>query len=83
MRALGLFVERHFGSEPLQYMVSIPFVSGIYAGDPSRLSLRHTFPLLYELEKEYGSVIKGGRERSKERKTARRREEETESLFVP
>ena len=65
--SVGAFVERHFGPEPLNYGVD-PFVSGIYAGDPHRLSLRHTFPVLQELEREYGSVIKGVMRRAKERK---------------
>ena len=36
-----------------------PFVSGIYAGDPEKLSLRSAFPQLYEAEKSAGSVIRG------------------------
>ena len=36
-----------------------PFVSGIYAGDPEKLSLRSAFPQVYEAEKFTGSVIRG------------------------
>ena len=36
-----------------------PFVSGIYAGDPEKLSLRSAFPQLYEAEKSAGSIIRG------------------------
>ncbi len=52
------FVRRKFGHEILEYLVS-PFVSGVYAGDPEKLSLRAAFPTLEEWEREYGSVIRG------------------------
>jgi oxygen-dependent protoporphyrinogen oxidase len=47
-----------------------PFVSGIYAGDPEKLSLRAAFPDLYEAEKNFGSVIRGALKVMKERKAA-------------
>ena len=34
-------------------------VGGVYAGDPHRLSVRHAFPKLGQLEARYGSLIKG------------------------
>jgi len=52
------FVRRKFGHEILEYLVA-PFVSGVYAGDPERLSLRAAFPSLEEWEREYGSVLRG------------------------
>jgi oxygen-dependent protoporphyrinogen oxidase len=52
------FVRRKFGHEILEYLVS-PFVSGVYAGDPEKLSLRAAFPSLEEWEREYGSVLRG------------------------
>jgi protoporphyrinogen/coproporphyrinogen III oxidase len=52
------FVRRKFGAELLDRLVG-PFVSGVYAGDPERLSLRSAFPQLYEAEKSAGSVIRG------------------------
>jgi len=51
------FTLRHFGEEFLKYFVQ-PFVSGIYAGDSRKLSIRYAFPKLYEMEKRYGSLLK-------------------------
>ncbi|REL37609.1 protoporphyrinogen oxidase [Rhodohalobacter sp. SW132] len=56
--SLADFVERRFGTEILNYAVN-PFVAGIHAGDPSVLSLKHSFPLLHELEQSSGSVLMG------------------------
>ncbi len=52
------FVRRKFGNEILEYLVA-PFISGVYAGDPEKLSLRAVFPSLEEWEREYGSVFRG------------------------
>lgn len=52
------FVRRKFGHEILEYLVA-PFVSGVYAGDPEKLSLRAAFPSLDEWEREYGSILRG------------------------
>lgn len=56
--SVAAFVRRKFGHEILEYLVS-PFVSGVYAGDPEKLSLRAAFPSLEEWEREYGSVLRG------------------------
>jgi oxygen-dependent protoporphyrinogen oxidase len=58
------FVRRKFSAELLDKLVG-PFVSGIYAGDPERLSLRSTFPQLRDAEQSAGSIIRGLRNRSK------------------
>ena len=52
------FVVRRMGREILDYAVA-PFVGGIFAGDPDKISLRSTFPKLHALETEYGSLIGG------------------------
>jgi protoporphyrinogen/coproporphyrinogen III oxidase len=52
------FVRRKFGNEILEYLVA-PFVSGVYAGDPEKLSLKAAFPSLEEWERKYGSVLRG------------------------
>ena len=58
--SVAAFVRRKFGHEILEYLVS-PFVSGVYAGDPEKLSLKAAFPTLDEWEREYGSVIRGAK----------------------
>ncbi|MDX9754449.1 MAG: protoporphyrinogen oxidase [bacterium] len=57
--SLASFIRRRFGEDLLKNLVT-PFVSGVYAGDPEKLSLRATFPLLYDLERQHGSVVRGG-----------------------
>src|SRR3989304_3113720 len=52
------FIRRRFGRETLDYIVE-PFVGGSYAGNPSQLSLKSTFPMLYAMEQRYGSLIIG------------------------
>jgi protoporphyrinogen/coproporphyrinogen III oxidase len=52
------FVRRKFGTEILEHLAG-PFVSGVFAGDPEKLSLRSAFPSLAQWEEEYGSVIRG------------------------
>jgi oxygen-dependent protoporphyrinogen oxidase len=56
--SIAQFVRRKFGHEILEYLVA-PFVSGVYAGDPEKLSLRAAFPSLEEWEREYGSILRG------------------------
>jgi len=52
------FTVRRLGREFLDYAVD-PFVGGVYAGDPARLSVRHAFPKLFALERDHGSLIRG------------------------
>lgn len=52
------FVRRRLGPELLDYAVG-PFVSGVYAGDPERLSVRWAVPKIEALEREHGSLIRG------------------------
>ena len=52
------FVSRRIGAEFLDKAID-PFVSGVYAGDPTDLSIRSAFPKLYEMERDFGSLIMG------------------------
>lgn len=56
--SLAEFVIRRLGNEFLDYAIN-PFVAGVYAGKPESLSVKSGFPKLYQLEQEYGSLIKG------------------------
>ena len=65
--SVARFARRRLGLEVFDYLVE-PFVAGIFAGDPERLSIRHAFPKLFELEQEYGSLFWGLiRDRMKQR----------------
>src|SRR6202035_2234711 len=70
--SIAAFVRRKFGEELLDRLVG-PFVSGIYAGDPERLSLRSAFPQLHEAERSAGSVIRGTLRAVRTRKGPRER----------
>ncbi|MBK1853827.1 protoporphyrinogen oxidase [Verrucomicrobiaceae bacterium 5K15] len=56
--SFGHFVRRRLGSEILSNAAA-PFVSGIYAGNPEELSVRHAFPRLWKLENEHRSLVLG------------------------
>ncbi|KAG5527069.1 hypothetical protein RHGRI_028108 [Rhododendron griersonianum] len=53
--SVGDFFQRHFGKEVVDYMID-PFVAGTSAGDPGSLSMRHTFPELWNLEKNCDEI---------------------------
>jgi oxygen-dependent protoporphyrinogen oxidase len=65
--SLADFVRRRLGVEFLDYAIN-PFVAGVYAGDPERLSVKHAFAKLYDLEQRYGSLIGGQIFGARERK---------------
>lgn len=54
---LAEFGRRRLGAEALNKLIS-PMVSGIFAGDPETMSVKSCFPRIYELEQEYGGLIK-------------------------
>ncbi|WP_195571622.1 protoporphyrinogen oxidase [Paenibacillus sp. 1001270B_150601_E10] len=56
--SLGHFLNRRLGEE-VMHNISEPLLAGIYAGDMNKLSLKATFPQFAEVEREYGSLIKG------------------------
>lgn len=62
--SLGDFARRRLGQDLLDYAIG-PFVSGVYAGDPERLSTRHAVPRIAALEREHGSLIRGALARRK------------------
>jgi len=64
---LAAFVASHFGREIVDYGLN-PFVGGIYAGDPEKLSARYAFPSLWQLERSHGSLLRGFRAEAAERR---------------
>lgn len=56
--SIAEFVVRRLGREFLDYAIN-PFVAGIFAGSPEKLSVRAAFPKLYALEEKYGGLIRG------------------------
>jgi len=66
--SLAEFVRDHFCQEIVDYVLN-PFVSGVYAGDPEKLSAQHAFPALWKAEQTHGSLLRaqisGARERRK------------------
>ncbi|UCG51151.1 MAG: protoporphyrinogen oxidase, partial [Candidatus Latescibacterota bacterium] len=77
---LADFVRRRLGEEFLDYAIN-PFVAGVYAGDPEELSLASSFPKLHELEREYGSLIKGAIKGARARKKRGSVSKQTARLF--
>ncbi len=63
------FVRRRLGREIFEYGAD-PFITGIYAGDPERLSMRYAFNSMWSAEQTYGSLI-AGLIKSRSKKTAR------------
>lgn len=64
------FARRKFTPELLDRLLG-PFVSGIYAGDPEKLSLRGAFPALFEAERSAGSLVRGMIRNAKQKKEPR------------
>jgi len=56
--SLAAFVRRRFGREVLDRLVQ-PLVGGIYTADPNELSIDATLSQFPEMERQYGSLIKG------------------------
>lgn len=75
---IASFVKRHLGEEALKKLVA-PMVSGVFAGDPYKMSLKSAFPVMAELEKEgNGSLIRAAIKRMRKAKEMKKKIEEAE-----
>lgn len=54
---LASFARRHLGKEAANKLID-PMASGIYAGNPEKLSLRSCFPRIHQLETRFGSLMR-------------------------
>ncbi len=58
--SLESFVVRRFGREAFERLIQ-PLIGGIYTADPAKLSMAATLPQFVELERKFGSLIRGMR----------------------
>lgn len=63
--SLKSFVTRRFGREAFDRLIQ-PLIGGIYTADPAKLSMQATLPQFLELERRYGSLIRGVRSQKPE-----------------
>ncbi|CAI6014848.1 protoporphyrinogen oxidase [Cohnella sp. JJ-181] len=56
--SVGDFLERRLGREMVE-KIAEPLLAGIHAGDLYKLGIQATFPQFAEMERKYGSVIRG------------------------
>lgn len=66
---LADFATRRLGREAFENLID-PMASGIFAGDPAKMSVESCFPKIKKIEREYGSLIKGMIKLGKEAKKA-------------
>ncbi len=79
-QSISEFVQRRLGREFLDYAIN-PFVAGVFAGDPSNLSVKSAFPKLYRLEELYGGLIKGMIKGARERKQSSEQSKQSAKMF--
>ncbi len=79
-QSIAEFVTRRLGVEFFDYAID-PFVSGVFAGDPHKLSVKSAFPKLYRLEELYGGLVKGLIKGAKERKKRGEESKQSARMF--
>lgn len=55
--SLAHFGTRKLGREAFELLID-PMASGVYAGDPERMSVQACFPRICQLERDYGSLTR-------------------------
>jgi protoporphyrinogen/coproporphyrinogen III oxidase len=79
--SLAAFVRRRMGRQVLE-RIAQPLAGGIYTGDPASLSVAATMPRFVEMERRYGSLIRGLKAASRSTKAGRQASGARWSLFV-
>jgi oxygen-dependent protoporphyrinogen oxidase len=57
-RSVAEFIRDHYGQEAVDYLAE-PLLSGVYGGDPNRLSVGSVLSRFTELEARHGSLTRG------------------------
>lgn len=65
--SVAAFSTNRFGKGFYEQFI-LPFVTGIYAGNPEKMSVKHSLKLLWDMEQKHGSVFKGFQHKLKEQK---------------
>jgi oxygen-dependent protoporphyrinogen oxidase len=79
--SLAAFVRRRLGRQVLERIVQ-PLAAGIHTADPEMLSVGATMPRFVEMERRYGSLIRGLKAVSRSSRAAREASGARWSLFV-
>jgi oxygen-dependent protoporphyrinogen oxidase len=79
--SLAAFVRRRMGRQVLD-RIAQPLAGGIYTGDAEQLSVAATMPRFVEMERRYGSLIRGLKAASRATNAARQASGARWSLFV-
>lgn len=72
--SLASFCKRRFSVSLFDNVIA-PFVTGVYAGDPEKMSAKYSMKALWEAEKNHGSIIKGMIKSMKAKKADPRQQE--------
>lgn len=80
LESVAEMVKRRMGQSFLDYAID-PFIAGIYAGNPELLVTKYALPKMYALEQDYGSLIKGGIKKSKEKRKDERLSKASRAVF--
>jgi oxygen-dependent protoporphyrinogen oxidase len=76
------FIIRRLGKEALERLID-PMCSGIYAGDPYKMSIKSCFARIKELEQEYGGLIKALLAIKKQKKLQQKASGDTKVSVAP
>ncbi|MSP13909.1 MAG: protoporphyrinogen oxidase [Chloroflexi bacterium] len=64
--SLTSFIGRRLGREAVDWLAE-PFLAGVYVADAAHMSVQSTFPRLWEMEQQHGSLIRAARAQARQR----------------